>query len=94
MTDELVGVLSGGASFDFKDLFLVIYAGLKLKKMASGGEEMLRLRCHEKLQILSKRGLVQKTGRTYTGLKGIEQASSAHQIAKAQADVAARDAAA
>ena len=80
VTDELVCVLSGGASFEFKDLFLTVFAGLKLKKMASGGEEMLRLRCHEKLQTLTKRGLVQKTGKTYCGLKGIEQASSVHQI--------------
>ena len=93
VTDELVGVLSGGDSFDFKDLFLEVYAGLKQKKTASGGEEMLRLRCHEKLQILSKRGLVQKTGKTYCGLKGIEQASSVHLLAKAQAAVAARVAA-
>ena len=93
VTDELVSVLSDGASFDFKDLFLTVYAGLKQKKTASGGEEMLRLRCHEKLQILSKRGLVQKTGKTYCGLKGIEQASSVHLLAKAQAAVAARVAA-
>ena len=92
VTDELVSVLSGGASFDFKDLFLVIYAGLKLKKTASGGEEMLRLRCHEKLQTLAKRGLVQKTGKTYVGLKGIEKASSVYLLEKAQADIAARDA--
>ena len=37
LTDELVSVLSGGASFDFKDLFLTVYAGLKQKKTAGGG---------------------------------------------------------
>ncbi len=74
--DEVVCVLSGGASFDFKDLFLMVFAGMKLKKTASGGEEMLRLRCHEKLQRLVTRGLVQKTGKTYCALKGIEQAST------------------
>ena len=94
VTDELGGVLSGGDSFDFKDLVLEVYAGLKQKKTASGGEEMLRLRCHEKLQTLAKRGLVQKTGKTYCGLKGIEQASSVYLLAKAQAVVAARVAAA
>lgn len=93
ITDELVGVLSGGASFDFKELFLKVHAALKLNKTASGGEEMLRLRCHEKLQRLASRGLVKKTARTYCGLEGIEQATSAYLLAQAKAAVAARTAA-
>ena len=34
MTDELVCVLSGGASLDFKELFLLVFAAMKLKKTA------------------------------------------------------------
>ncbi len=94
VTDELVNVLSGGANCEFKELFLKVYAGLKIKNAVSGGEEMLRLRCYEKLQNLTNRGLVKKTGKTYAGLKGIEQASSVHQLARADAAVAARVAAA
>jgi len=90
VTDELVVALRGGEEYEFKALFLRVYAGLKLKNAVSGGEEMLRLRCYEKLQKLSSRNLVKKTGKNYCGLKGLEQASSIHQIAHAEAAVAAR----
>src|SRR4051812_12859114 len=57
ITDELVNALGKkGSSFEFKDLFLLVFAGLKLKKAASGGNEMLRLRCYEKLGYLVNRG--------------------------------------
>jgi hypothetical protein len=49
---------------------------------------MLRLRAYEKLQNLVTRGLVDKSGKAYTGLDGIEKASSAYvaaQQAKQQA---------
>jgi hypothetical protein len=90
LTDELVSILAGGAVFEFKNLFLSVYAGLKLKNAASGGEEILRLRCYEKLGYLVNRGLVLKTGKVYTGLKGLDQASSVHRIARAEAAIAAR----
>jgi hypothetical protein len=83
VTDELVNVLGGGEVFEFKPLFLKVYEALKLKNAVSGGEEMLRLRCYEKLQNLSGRGLVQKTGKSYRGLKGLEQAASVHRLARA-----------
>ena len=95
ITDELVSVLQKvGSSFDFKDLFLLVFAGLKLKKAVSGGNEMLRLRCYEKLGYLVNRGFVLKTGKIYQGLKGLDQASSVHRIAKIDAAIAARVAAA
>jgi len=90
VTDELVSVLGGGAALEFKPLFLKVYEGLKLKNAVSGGEEMLRLRCYEKLQDLSRRGLVRKTGKTYRGLKGLGQASSVHRLARADEAAAAR----
>ena len=94
VTDEVVKAMSGGASYEFKELFKVVYAGLKLKNAVSGGEEMLRLRCYEKLQNLSGRGLVERKLKVYRGLAGIEKASSAHAIAMADAAMAARVAAA
>ncbi len=93
VTDELVTALSDGEVIEFKPLFLKVYEGLKRKKAVSGGEEMLRLRCYEKLQKLSSRCLVKKVGKNYHGLKGLDQESSVHQIARAEAAIAARAAA-
>ena len=90
VTDELVAVLSGGELIEFKELFRRVYQGLKAKNAVSGGEEMLRLRCYEKLLKLTGSGLVKKTEKSYRGLKGLEQASSVHQIARVNAAVAAR----
>lgn len=71
VTEELVAVLSGSNSFEFKPLFEVIYANLRARKSASGGEEMLRLRAYEKLQSLVNQGMVMKTiskaGKHYKG---------------------------
>ena len=90
LTDELVSVLGKGGSIEFKDLFLLVYAGLKVKNAVSGGNEMLRLRCYEKLGYLVNRGLVLKTGKNYAGLKNLDQASSVHRIARIDAVIAAR----
>lgn len=90
VTDELVVVLKkdNETAFEFNSLFELVYENLKEKNAVSGGEEMLRLRAYEKLQNLVTRGLVEKKGKTYKGLDGIEQASSAYvaaQQAKQQA---------
>ncbi|MDE0569298.1 MAG: hypothetical protein OSB44_01360 [Verrucomicrobiales bacterium] len=89
VTDELVVVLKGNdTALQFNNLFELVYENLKAKNAVSGGEEMLRLRAYEKLQNLVTRGLVEKSGKAYTGLDGIEQASSAYvaaQQAKQQA---------
>ena len=72
ITEELVAVLSGAASFEFKPLFAIIYANLHARKKVSGGEEMMRLRAYEKLQSLVSQGMVQKSitkaGKHYKGL--------------------------
>src|SRR5467141_629877 len=65
VTEELVAVLSSKASFEFKPLFDVILLNLRERNLASGGEEMLRLRVYEKLQGLVGRGAV---NRTVTGI--------------------------
>ena len=61
ITEELVAVLSSKASFEFKALFDVIFANLRERNAASGGEEMLRLRTYEKLQGLVNQGAVTRT---------------------------------
>src|SRR5216683_636938 len=65
ITEELVAVLSSRASFEFKPLFDVVLVNLRERNLASGGEEMLRLRVYEKLQGLVGRGAV---NRTVTGI--------------------------
>ena len=61
VTEELAAVLSGETSYEFKDLFDVVYENLKARNAVSGGEEMLRLRSYEKLQSLVGRGMVKIT---------------------------------
>ncbi len=61
ITEELVAVLSSRASFEFKPLFDIILLNLRERNAASGGEEMLRLRAYEKLQILVSQGVVNRT---------------------------------
>jgi hypothetical protein len=61
LTEELVAVLSSQASFEFKPLFDIILLNLRGRNLASGGEEMLRLRVYEKLQGLVHQGVVNRT---------------------------------
>jgi hypothetical protein len=65
LTEELVNVVSGEADFEFKPMFAVVYANLRARNAAHGGEEMLRLRLYEKLQWLVQVGGVDKTGKMY-----------------------------
>jgi hypothetical protein len=75
VTEELVSVLlEKGASFEFKQLFDVVYDRLKKRNAASGGEEMLRLRAYEKLQHLVSRNMVRKNGKKYKGLASLANA--------------------
>jgi len=61
ITEELVAVLSGRATFEFKPLFDILLLNLRERNAASGGEEMLRLRAYEKLQSLVNQGAVSRT---------------------------------
>jgi hypothetical protein len=83
ITEELVAVLSSKSSFEFKALFDIIFAKLRERNAASGGEEMLRLRCYEKLQSLVGQGAVKKTVdgivKKYKGVSGPLLALSAEQ---------------
>ena len=83
ITEELVAALSTKASFEFKALFAIIFQNLRERNAASGGEEMLRLRCYEKLQSLVNQGAVKKTVtgivKKYKGVPGPLLALSAEQ---------------
>jgi hypothetical protein len=65
LTEELINAFSGGKDIEFKPLFDLVYANLRARKAAHGGEEMLRLRIYERLQSLVLMGGVDKTGKTY-----------------------------
>ena len=67
LTEELIGVLSGDLTYEFKPLFTVVYGNLQARKAAHGGEDMLRLRLYEKLQWLVRMGGVEKEGKNYRG---------------------------
>jgi hypothetical protein len=67
LVEELVDAFSGVGEFEFKPLFTSIYANLRERKAAHGGEDMLRLRLYEKLQWLVQSGGVEKTGKFYRG---------------------------
>ncbi len=68
ITEELVAAFASKSSYEFKPLFDLIFANLRARNAASGGEEMLRLRAYEKLQNLVARGAVKKDGKKYKGL--------------------------
>ena len=90
VTDELVNVLTEDEAYEFKALFQKVFDALKLRNAVSGGEEMLRLRCYEKLQSMLRDGLVKKTGKTYRGLQGLERASTTSRMERATAAAALR----
>lgn len=69
VAEELVAALLSKTSYDFNELFLAIYEKLRARNAVSGGEEMLRLRVYEKLQMLVSQGLVKKTGKSYSAKK-------------------------
>jgi hypothetical protein len=78
VTEELAAVLSDKTSFEFKALFVIVYANLRARKSVGGGEEMLRLRVYEKLQDLVNRGAVEKimtkVGKEYRGCASLSSA--------------------
>ena len=72
ITEELVAILSSKTSYEFKPLFDLILTSLRERNAASGGEEMLRLRCYEKLQSLVSQGVVdRKVNGTVKKYKGV-----------------------
>lgn len=78
LTEELATILSGKDTFEFKPLFTLVYANLRARNLASGGEEMFRLRVYEKLQDLVRKGMVDKVIS-----KGIKEYSGLDSLAAA-----------
>ena len=68
VSEELAAVLSTKKAMEFKDIFDLVYANLLSKDYARGGEEMLRLRSHEKLQAFVAAGIVTKDAKKYKGV--------------------------
>ena len=72
ITEALVAVLSSRASFEFRPLFDIVLSDLQKRNIASGGEEMLRLRVYEKLHGLVVQGAVSRivagTTKKYKGV--------------------------
>jgi len=73
---------------EFKDIFDIVHANLRSKDVARGGEEMLRLRAHEKLQAFVEAGIATKNGRKYKGVPKMLQ-EFAKLVAEHNAKVAA-----
>lgn len=73
-----MAIFSSKTSYEFKPLFDIILASLRERNAASGGEEMLRLRCYEKLQGLVSAGVVdRKVEGTVKKYKGVPARISA-----------------
>jgi len=68
LAEETATVLSSKRVMPFKDIFDLVYASLRSKDLAKGGEEMLRLRSHEKLQAFVDAGIATKAERNYKGV--------------------------
>ena len=68
VSDALADVLSSKGAWEFKTLFDLVHANLRAKDYARGGDEMLRLRAHEKLQNFLTAGIVTKSGKEYKGV--------------------------
>ena len=87
VSEELVAALLLQDSYEFLDLFQVIYQKLRARNATSGGEEMLRLRVYEKLQTLVSQGLVKKVAKSYSAVKAqLRIRSSEMATAKAAAE--------
>ena len=82
--EEVVAVLSDGEPIEFKALFVRVHEELKRKKECRGTEEIVRLRCYDRLLKLAASGLVEKKDKIFRALKGIEQASSRGRAASAK----------
>ena len=71
MTEEIITALAGGEWIEFKPLADKVYAGLRQRKAGSGSEEVLRLRCHERLTKLVHNGLVEKKEKSFRALPAL-----------------------
>ena len=68
VSEAIADVLSTKRPLEFKEIFDLVYASLRSNDLAKTGEEMLRLRAHEKLQAFVVSGIATKTQKKYTGV--------------------------
>jgi len=88
VSEELIAALLEKDTYEFLDLFLVIYERLRARNATSGGQEMLRLRVYEKLQTLVGQGIVKKDGKSYSAMKAALRARASEMTAaKAAAEL-------
>jgi hypothetical protein len=69
VSEEMAASLLTKPSYEFGELFEAVHARLRLRNAVSSGEEMLRLRVYEKLQVLVAQGIVNKAGKTYSAVR-------------------------
>ena len=81
VSEEMVTALLKEGSYDFNELFGVVYEHLRARKAAGSGKEMLRLRVYEKLNIMVSQGLVKKADKRYTGVADALQTRRAEMAA-------------
>jgi hypothetical protein len=62
---HLLEVLSSEEWVEFKPLFLTLLKTLRDAGKASGGEEMLRLRAYNALQVMVRQGVAERSGKNY-----------------------------
>jgi hypothetical protein len=77
VAEELVAALFEKTSYDFSELFQAVYGKLRARDATSGGEEMLRLRVYERLQVFVSQGLVKKKEKKYSAVKPALEAYAA-----------------
>jgi hypothetical protein len=70
---EMLQVLSLAEIILFNDIYEQVFSNMKSKGLATGGEEILRLRIYEKLQTLVSQGALHKKGKQYEVLPKLHQ---------------------
>lgn len=64
--EAVMAALSNGRPMEFNEVFAALSEELPAMGTAvNGGEEMLRMRCYERLQALIRDGLVRKNAKAY-----------------------------
>src|SRR3954470_15940450 len=69
VVDELLAALLLRPSYGFHELFQVVYARLKARKLKNIPEDNVRLRLYEKLHGLVAEGLAEKREKRYSGVQ-------------------------
>ena len=69
VAEEMTAVLLEGGAYEFNDLFAAVHQRLRSRQADRAGEEMLRLRVYEKLQLFVAQGAVTKKAKIYSGVR-------------------------